>query len=183
MNSSRKSAPSNNIGAHEIGSSFNLLFEKTLRKLVMVSAVIAGLGLLAMMIVTCADITLRVFNVSLKGAYDIVKIASAITIACGLPYATAIKGHVAVEFFYHRMGSRGRLVADTSIRLLIMALFILLTWQLLNYGASLRQSGEVSMTLQLPVFWVPYLMACATSVVVLITMYHLRHPGKSLLKP
>jgi TRAP-type C4-dicarboxylate transport system permease small subunit len=160
-----------------------IFYEEALRKLVKLSAIVAGLGLLTMMLVTCADILLRVFRISFKGAYDIVKIAAAITIASGLPYTTAIKGHVAVEFFYHRLGHRGRVVADTSIRLLIMSLFVLFTWQLLRYGTSLRQSGEVSMTLQLPVFWVPYVMAFDCSVVVLVTLYHLFHPGKSLLKP
>ena len=39
------------------------------------------------------------------------------------------------------------------------------------------------MTLQLPVFWVPYVMAFSCAVVVLVTLYHLFHPGKALLKP
>jgi hypothetical protein len=52
-----------------------------------------------------------------------------------------------------------------------------------RYAAGLRKSGEVSMTLQLPVFWVPHVMAFACVVVVLVTLYHLFHPGKALLKP
>jgi hypothetical protein len=30
---------------------------------------------------------------------------------------------------------------------------------------------------------VPYVMACSCAVVVLVTVYHLFHPGKALLKP
>jgi len=156
---------------------------KTLRKLVLLSAGIAGASLLTMMAVTCVDVVLRKLGHPLPGAYDLVKMAAAVTIACALPYTTAIKGHVAVEFFYHRLGRRGRIVADTLIRVAIMGLFSLLTWQLLHYGARLKSSGEVSMTLQLPVFWVPYVMAFACAVVVLVTLYHLLHPGKALLEP
>ena len=159
------------------------VFERTLRKLVLLLAALAGLGLSTMMLVTCADIILRVFRISFAGAYDIVKIAAAVTIACGLPYTTAVKGHVAVEFFFHRLGKRGRVFADTLIRLLTMILFSLLTWQFVHYGIGLRKSGEVSMTLQLPVFWVPHVMAFSCAVVVLVTLYHLFHPGKPLLKP
>ena len=159
------------------------IFEQTLRKLVLLLAALAGLGLLTMMLVTCADILLRTFRISFAGAYDIVKMAAAVTIACALPYTTAVKGHVAVEFFFHRLGSRGRIVADTLIRLLTMILFSLLTWQFVHYGIGLRKSGEVSMTLQLPVFWVPHVMAFSCAVVVLVTLYHLIHPGKPLLKP
>jgi len=154
---------------------------QTLRKLVLLLAVLAGLGLLTMMLVTCADILLRVLRMSFSGAYDIVRIAAAMTIACGLPYTTAVKGHVAVEFFFHRLGRRGRVVADTLIRLATMVLFSLLTWQFVHYGIGLKKSGEVSMTLQLPVFWVPHVMAFSCAIVVLVTLYHLMHPGKALL--
>jgi TRAP-type C4-dicarboxylate transport system permease small subunit len=158
-------------------------FEHTLLKLVLALAVLAGLGLLTMMLFTCADIILRVFRMSFTGAYDIVKIAATITIACGLPYTTAVKGQVAVEFFFQRLGQRGRVVADTVIRLVTMALFGVLAWEFVHYGIGLRKSGEVSMTLQLPVFWVPYVMAFSCVVVLLVTLYHLLHPGKALLKP
>ena len=159
------------------------LFETTLRRLVLLLAAIAGVGLMAMVLITCADVVLRKLGHPLPGAYDMIKIAAALTLANGLPYTTAVKGHVAVEFFYQRLGPRGRVVADTLIRLVIMGLFTVLSWHLLRYGARLQSSGEVSMTLKLPVFWVPHLMAFDCAVVVLITFYHILHPGKALLKP
>ena len=155
----------------------------TLRRLVLLLAVVAGLSLLTMMLVTCVDVVLRKLGHPLPGAYDLMKMAAGVTIACALPYTTAVKGHVAVEFFYRKLGRRGRVVADTLIRLPIMALFSLFAWQLMHYGAALRRSGEVSMTVRLPVFWVPYVMAFSCAVVVLVTLYHLFHPGKALLNP
>jgi TRAP-type C4-dicarboxylate transport system permease small subunit len=156
---------------------------KTLQRVVLLLAGVAGVGLLTMMGVTCVDVVMRKCGHPLPGAYEIVKMATAVTLACALPYTTAIKGHVAVEFFYQRLGRRGRVAADTLIRLIIMVLFSLFTWHLAHYGAGLRRSGEVSLTLQLPVFWVPYVMAFACAVVVLVTLYHLLHPGKALLEP
>jgi hypothetical protein len=70
-----------------------------------------------------------------------------------------------------------------GLGLFTMMLVSLFAWELVRYGAGLRKSGEVSMTLQLPVFWVPYVMAFACVVVVLVTLYRLFHPGKALLKP
>jgi TRAP-type C4-dicarboxylate transport system permease small subunit len=144
---------------------------------------VAGMSLLTMMGVTCVDVVLRKLGHPLAGAYDLVKVSAALTIACALPYTTAVKGHVAVEYFYHRLGRRGRVVADALIRLPIMALFSLFAWQLMTYGTKLRSSGEVSMTLQLPVFWVPYVMAFSCAQVVVVTLWHLLHPGKALIKP
>ena len=62
-------------------------------------------------------------------------------------------------------------------------LFSLLAWGCVDYGNSLRAKGEVSMTLQLPIFWVPYVLAVSCVLVVLIKVYHLTHPGKPMIKP
>ncbi len=159
------------------------LYHEGLRALVKALAYVAGASLLVMVFVTTADVILRVFHLTLTGAYDIVKISAALTMAAALPYTTAIKGHVAIEYFFHRLGRRGRAWVDALMRLGGMALFGLLAWGCIDYGNSLRLKGEVSMTLQLPVFWVPYVLAASCLLVVLIKIYHLSHPGKSLLKP
>ena len=159
------------------------LYHRALRALVRLLGVVSGAGLMVMVSVTSLDVVLRVFRESLTGAYDIVKIAAVLTVAAALPYTTAIKGHVAIEYFFHKLGRRGRAVVDALMRLLGMGLFGLLAWGSARYGHSLRLSGEVSLTLQLPVYWVPYLLAASCGLVVLIKLYHLFHPGQSLLKP
>jgi len=159
------------------------LYHQTLRMLIRILGMVAGAGLLVMVVTTTLDVVFRKCRVPLTGAYDIVCIAAAITIAAALPYTTAIKGHVAIEYFFHKLGRRGRLVVDTLMRLLVMALFILLGWGCVDYGNSLKASGQVSQTLQLPVFWLPYVMAFSCALVVLITLHHLLHPGKEMIKP
>jgi TRAP-type C4-dicarboxylate transport system permease small subunit len=145
-------------------------------------ASVAGAALLLMVLITTVDVVLRKFGLSLTGAYDLVKIAAAITVAAALPYTTAIKGHVAIEFFFHKLGRRGRAVVDAFMRLGGMTLFALLAWGCIDYGNSLRAKGEVSMTLQLPIFWVPYVLALSCVLVVLIKLYHLSHPGRPMIK-
>ena len=93
------------------------LYHRALRALVKALAYVAGASLMVMVLVTSADVVLRIFRLSLTGAYDIVKIAAAITIAAALPYTTAIKGHVAIEYFFHKLGRRGRIVVDALMRL------------------------------------------------------------------
>ncbi len=159
------------------------LYHHLLRQVVRGLAWVAGAGLLVMVLVTTVDVLLRVFRLSMTGAYDIVKIAAAVTMAAALPYTTAIKGHVAIEYFFHKLGRRGRVGVDAVMRLLAMALFGLLAWGCVDYGNSLRLKGEVSMTLQLPIFWVPYMLAGSCALVVLIKLYHLTHPGKAMLQP
>jgi TRAP-type C4-dicarboxylate transport system permease small subunit len=159
------------------------LYQRALRAVVLALAYVAGASLMTMVAVTTVDVILRKCGCSLTGAYDIVRIAAAITIAAALPYTTAIKGHVAIEYFFHKLGRRGRTVVDVFMRLAGMALFSLLSWGCVDYGNSLRARGEVSMTLQLPIFWVPYVLAASCALVVLIKLYHLTHPGKPMIKP
>ena len=85
-----------------------------LRALVKYSGKIAGVGILFMMAVTCADIILRRLGTSIPGAYDLVRIAGGITIAAALPLTTAVKGHVAIEYFFHRLGPGGRAAVDAT---------------------------------------------------------------------
>ena len=159
------------------------LYHRALRALVKAFAYVAGAGLMVMVLVTSADVILRKFSLSLTGAYDIVRMAAGITVAAALPYTTAIKGHVAIEFFFHKLGRRGRIAVDALMRLGGMALFGLLAWGCVGYGNSLRAKGEVSMTLQLPVYWLPYALAVSCALVVLIKLYHLTHPGKPMIQP
>lgn len=159
------------------------LYHRALRGLIHALAWLAGGGLMVMMLVTSADVILRKLGLSLTGAYDIVKVAATITVAAALPYTTATKGHVAIEFLFHKLGRRGRIVVDALMRSAAMALFGLLAWGCFDYGNSLRAKGEVSMTLELPVFWLPYVLAVSCVLVVLIKLYHLTHPGKPMIKP
>lgn len=158
-------------------------FARILRMVVMVLAFISGCGIITMIVVTFLDVILRIFRCSLVGAFDIVKIAGAITIACALPYTTAVKGHVAIEYFFHKLTRTGRIIVDTFARILGMALFVFLTCQNIRYGLALKHSGEVTLTLQVPLFWVPYLIAFACGIVVLVIFYNLLNPGKNLVKP
>jgi TRAP-type C4-dicarboxylate transport system permease small subunit len=158
-------------------------YHRALRAVVKALATISGACLMLMVLITSADVVLRKFNLPVTGAFDLVKIAAALTVAAALPYTTAIKGHVAIEYFFHKLNRPGRIAVDTLMRLGGMSLFTVLAWGCIDYGNSLRAKGEVSMTLQLPIFWLPYVLAVSCGLVVLVKLFHLTHPGKSMLKP
>ena len=154
-----------------------------LRWVVRALAVAAGLAVTVMIVVTCVDVVGRRFGHPLKGAYDIVELLGAIVIAGALPYTTGRKGHVAIEFFFQRLGRRGRIVIDTLVRSISVSMFAFLTWRFIQYGTELRASGQVTLTLRWPMFWMPWWMALCSGVMILVILYHLMHPGKELMKP
>jgi len=159
------------------------LYNMALRGVVMGLAGVSGLSVLAMILVTCVDVFARAIGHSLTGSFDVVRIAGALAVACALPYTTAVKGHVAVEYFFQKLGRRGRVVVDTLSRALIMLLLAIIAWQFFKYGQTLRRTGEVSLTLQIPMFWVADVIAVTLAVTVLVKIHNLLHPGREMIKP
>ncbi len=154
-----------------------------LRALVKYSGKIAGVGILFMMAVTCVDIILRRLGSSIPGAYDLVRIAGGITIAAALPLTTAVKGHVAIEYFFHRLGRRGRIIVDSAMRTIQTVGFLFAAIAFLRRGNRLLRSGEVMPTLQCPIFWLAWLIAFMCLLTALVSLFHLLRPGRPLLRP
>lgn len=153
------------------------------RATVMALAWLSASAVMFMMLVTASDVVLRLVARPITGAYDMVRIACAVAVAGAIPYTTAVKGHVAVEFFFHKLSHRWRARVDFIIRILGISLFLALARQSLRHGGSLRVSGQVTPTLQWPMFWVMYVISFCCVVTAGVIFYHLLHPGKEMIKP
>ncbi|MCF7854727.1 MAG: TRAP transporter small permease [Candidatus Pacebacteria bacterium] len=158
-------------------------YTRSLRTLVYATTALAGTAVVSMTIITTLDVLGRALWRPLPGAYDLVTVLGGLAIACALPYTTAVKGHVAVEFFFHKLRRRARIVVDTVNRCIGMALFAVLGWQTILYARALRLSGEVTPTLELPLYPVVYVVAVVCFLVVLVILHHLVHPGREMIRP
>ena len=143
---------------------------------------ISCLGLVAMMTVICVDVFLRVVGHPVKGAYDIVRVAGAVTIACSLPITTAMKGHVAIEHFFRKLSPRWRVAVDSAMRALMIAAFAVAAFECVGYGVRFLRNGQVTDTVQIPIFWVPWLMALSFGVTALVVLFHLAYPGREMVR-
>ena len=146
-------------------------------------AAVGGLAVAGLILVTVADVVGRQVGLPVKGAYDLVRVLGAIAMACALPLTKAVKGHIAIEYFFQKMGTRGRAAMDTVMRLVLLALFGLLAWQFALQGQRFLDSGETTTTLHMPMFWVPWLAALACLATAGVTLWHLLHPGRSMVRP
>ena len=143
---------------------------------------VSCLGLAAMIVVICCDVTLRIIGHPVKGAYDVVRVAGAITIACSLPITTAMKGHVAIEYFFQKLNRTGRVVVDSLMRLIVIGAFLLAAYECVGYGMRFLRNSEVTSTIEMPIFWVPWLMAASFVVTALVVVFHLVYPGREMVK-
>ena len=146
-------------------------------------AAVGGFAVASLILVTVADVVGRQIGWPVKGAYDLVRVLGAIAMACALPLTKAVKGHIAIEYFFQKMGARGRAAMDTAMRLVLLALFGLLAWQFALQGQRFLDSGETTTTLHMPMFWVPWLAALACLATAGVTLWHLLHPGRSMVRP
>ncbi len=158
-------------------------FFKIISRLIIGLAYAAGISTILMMGVTVVDVILRIFHISITGAFDLVRAFGVISVACALPYVTATKGHIAIEFFYHKSGRLGRLVLDLVFRVTALVLFALLGYHTFRHGITLFRSGEVFANLGIPVFWIPFVISFNCLLMMIVFVYHLFHPGKEYIKP
>ena len=150
--------------------------------LVKVLTAVSCLGLAVMIVITCGDVILRVLRIPTKGAYDLIKLCGAVTVSCAVPLTTAMKGHVAIEYFFHKLNRRGRVVIDAMMRIIMFAGFACAAWASFGYGLSFLKHSEVTSTVEIPVFWVPWLMAISFAVTSLVVLFQMFYPGRDMVQ-
>lgn len=145
-------------------------------------AMVAAMALAAMVAVTCLDVLLRRAGSAFTGAYDVARLCGAVALACALPATTAAKGHIAIEYFFHKLKRRGRRVVDVLVHGGMVAAFAAAAWRCVGAGRTYWLTGEVTPTLQLRLFWVPWVMAAGCALAAVASLFHLLHPGRELTR-
>lgn len=135
---------------------------------------VAGAAIVAMMLLTCADIVLRLFRMPIPGTYELVSFLSAVCVAFAMAHTSVQKGHIAVSVLVQLLPERLQALVDSLTTGLSIALFGLIAWQSFRYAGSLRQAGEVSMTLQLPFYPFVYGIALSAVAVCLVLLSQLK---------
>lgn len=129
---------------------------------------LACLAVVVMMLLSCADVALRLFDTPIPGAYEMVGFLGALIVAFALAYTSLQKGHVAVEVIFEKLPLRVQCFIETFGNLTGATLFGLIAWQSLVYGSDLRQNGEVSLTLQMPLHPFVYGIALGCGLLALV---------------
>ena len=113
---------------------------------------IAGAAIMAMMLLTSADVVMRLFDRPIPGTYEIIGFLGALAVAFALAHTSVEKGHIAVDLLVNLLPPRVQILLDVFGAMMGTAIFGAITWQSAMYALDLRQSGEVSATLGMPVY-------------------------------
>jgi TRAP-type C4-dicarboxylate transport system permease small subunit len=130
----------------------------------------ACLAVVVMMLLSCADVALRLFGAPIPGAYEMVGFLGAVIVSFALAYTSLQRGHVAVELLFEKLPPRAQCFVEAGGNLIGAALFGLMAWQSLTYGTDLRHSGEVSLTLQMPIYPFVYGIALGSGILALVLL-------------
>jgi len=131
-------------------------FLKTINGISRFLNIIAGISLTFLMLLTVTDVILRYFRRPILGTYELVAFSGAVVIGFALPFTSWVRGHIYVDFLILRFSQKIRNVFNIITRCLVIWLFLMIGWNLIDYGMDLYKSGEVSLTLQMPFYPVAY---------------------------
>jgi TRAP-type C4-dicarboxylate transport system permease small subunit len=120
---------------------------------------IAGCFLVAMVLLTCSNIFLRIVWVPIMGTFELMGFFGAIVTAFALGYTQIKKGHIAVDIVVLRFSKKTKSILNTVNSFICMSFFAFVTWQITKYGTTLWKTGEMTETLR--IIYYPFTYAVA----------------------
>ena len=131
---------------------------------------VAGISLVAMVLVTVGEMVLRMFGKPMAGTVETIGWLSAVTTAFALGYTQIHQGHVSIDLFTRRLRPLLQVMVSTLVLLASTVLFAIVTWNVFRHAGVLRETGSLSETMKVIVYpWV-YLVSlgCAGLTLALI---------------
>ena len=144
---------------------------------------IAGAGLVAMLLITVADIIgIKILKSPVPGAIEIVGFLGVIITAFALAHTYLKRGHIKVEFIVMRLSSGVQKILSLIASVLSLALFVVIAWQSFEFGRVLQKTGEVSMTQGIPFYPFVYAISFCSLAVCLVLIGEIINLTMKLLR-
>jgi len=158
-----------------MGSFFKIIewIQKNLKK-------IGAVCIVGMTFLTVADVIGRFFRHPIFGSVEIVGFMATLAVVSALPYTHKINGHVGVEILVRLLSKRAQAIIDICTGILSLCLFAIVTWRMTLYASTMRKSGEVSISLELPEYVIIYATAFCLLIFTLVIIQGITHKIKEL---
>ena len=132
---------------------------------------IGGCFLGIMIILTCANVFLRLIWVPVAGTFELMGYCGAVLTAFALGYTQIRRGHIAVDIVVLRFSKGTQRVLNSINSLICMVFFAVVAMQITRYATTLVKTGEVTETLRIIYYPFTYCVAfgCITLSLVFLT--------------
>lgn len=137
-------------------------------------------ALVAFILMTIADVLMRwLFNSPINGVADTGPLIVAIVAAAFFPLSLSGRHHVSIGFLGGYLGPRATAWLEAFASLVTWVFFILLAWQIVRYTIELRQLGQTTWVVQIPIapWWVVvsiFLVVCVAVQLMVVAAAFLR---------
>ena len=119
-------------------------------------AILAGLLLTIITLITCGNLILRnTTGDSMAGAFEMTAMATGAAIALFMPLAQIRQGHIIVDFFTANVSDATNALLDRLGALVLSLVFMLLSWRTTLGGMSAFNANSQTMLLGFPE-WIVY---------------------------
>jgi TRAP-type C4-dicarboxylate transport system permease small subunit len=122
---------------------------------------VAGIALIAVMLLIGSDIVGRIFGHPVPGTYEIVSLAGGLILGLALPATSRAKGHVSTDLLLEKISGKPKIFIAVITRLIGMVIFLLSGYGMIMMGVRLKYSGEATAVLALPFYCVAYVIGGA----------------------
>jgi len=130
-----------------------------------------GVFLVAMVILTCADVVLRIVWVPIRGSVELVALFGSIVTAFALGYTQMRRGHVSVDVLITLFSKKTKRVLNIINGTICMIFFAIAAWRITIWATVLWKTGELTETLR--IIYYPFAygvgLACAVLSLVFLT--------------
>ncbi|WP_226553441.1 TRAP transporter small permease [Celeribacter naphthalenivorans] len=160
---------------------------KRIGQLAQITALLGGIGLFAVIIVTCVSVAGRALDGlglgPVPGDIELVELGIGFAVFSTLPYAQFFRTHARVDLFKPAFGARPNRVLDVIGELLMCALTLGLSWRLWFGMLDKAAYHETTFILQIPLVW-GYRAAMAVMVVAcLVALFSVLRAIRALILP
>ncbi len=135
--------------------------------------IVAGIFLLGMITLTCANILLRLFWFPVRGTFELMGFFGAVAAAFALGYTQVRRGHIAVDVLVSRFPGGTRRALGIINETVCAIFFALVAWQMAAKAGTLRMTGEVTETLRIIYYPFTYAVAVGFGVLSLVFLIEL----------
>ena len=146
------------------------ILEKISRILNRTFILIAGAFMAAMILITCANIFLRLVWVPIKGTFELMGFFGAVATAFVLGYTQMKKAHISVDILVNGFSQRVRTVFNGINYFVCMIFFAVLGWQISRLATTIWKTGEVTETLRIVYYPFTYGVALGCFLLALVLL-------------
>ena len=134
---------------------------------------IAGIFLVTMILLTCANIFLRIVWMPVKGTFELMGFFGAIVTAFALGYTQIKRGHIGIDIVVDQFSAKTQRILNSINYSICMIFFAIAGWQVTKWATTLLKTGEITETLRIIFYPFTYGVAIGCFVLALVLLVDL----------